>query len=103
MGISSSHFSDCEVSVRGDKVKMCTVGPLVSPSCCIHKPAPTGLGQAGTCPLAQALAWTDLAMRSDGGNLHCVSQYGGGGWELRQEQRELRENRGKTIKEQAVP
>ena len=35
-----SIFLTVEVSVRGDKVKVCTVGPPVSPNCCIRKPAP---------------------------------------------------------------
>ena len=33
-------FLTVEVSVRGDKVKVCTVGPPLSPNCCIRKPAP---------------------------------------------------------------
>lgn len=41
MGISSSpFFLTVEVSVRGDKVKVCTVGPPVSLNCCIRKLAP---------------------------------------------------------------
>ena len=54
MGISSPFFLTVEVSVRGDKVKVCTVGPPVSPNCCIRKLA----------PLAQVMPPTEPLLRS---------------------------------------
>ena len=106
MGISSSpFFLTMEVSVRGDKVKVCTVGPPVSPNCCICKLAPLAwvmppsellLRLGWHLPLAQALAWSDLAMRSDGGNLYCVHFHNtgwAGSWGRSKENRERTEGR----------
>lgn len=111
------HFSDCGSLSEGDKVKVCTVGPSVSPNCCIRKPAPLVWVMAPSEPLLRS-GWHLLPSPDSGMDRSCyeirwwepalcplftMSGVGVGAESWGQEQRELGREQRKAIRSRLSP